>query len=69
MDATYNPLQGTTFQDMWWLQRRAPSGRVIHWLNPVSLFALCGLENYGWEYVPEDKNYPVCKKCRKASEI
>lgn len=64
-DTPYNPAAGTAFSPMWFLKRKVPGGKVVHFIDPVKLAPLCNAPlRRDWEYVPEDKPSRMCSKCK-----
>lgn len=63
MDQPHNPFAGTSLSHLWFLVRKAPGGRVAHYIHPVNLAPLCGasLRN-DWLYV--DGPVKMCTKCQ-----
>lgn len=66
MDETpYNPLAGTSLSHTWYYKRKAPGGKVVHYIDPVGFGPLCGAPlRKDWEYPPEDKPQRMCSKCK-----
>jgi hypothetical protein len=65
MDSPYNPCAGTSLSASWYLKRKAPGGKVAHYIDPVGLGPLCGARlRRDWEYVPEDYPVRMCSKCK-----
>jgi hypothetical protein len=65
MDKPYNPFAGTSLSDTWYLKRRAPGGKVAHFIDPIGFGPLCGAPlRRDWEYVSEEKSTRMCAKCK-----
>ena len=61
----YNPAAGTAFSDGWYYKRKAPGGRVVHYIDPVGLGPLCDAAlRRDWIFVPEELNFKMCVKCK-----
>ena len=61
----YNPSAGTSLSHMWYYKRRAPGGKVAHYIDPVGLGPLCGAPlRKDWQYVPEGRSQRMCTKCK-----
>ena len=58
-----NPLAGTSLQELWYLKRKSPGGKVAHLIDPVTLQALCPAPHCRWLYVDEQKPINTCVKC------
>jgi hypothetical protein len=61
----YNPAAGTSLSHMWYYKRKAPGGKVVHFIDPIGLGPLCGAPlRKDWEYVLEGKPQRMCTKCK-----
>jgi hypothetical protein len=65
MDVPYNPFAGTSLSDIWYYKRKAPGGKVAHYIDPVGFGPICGAPlRRDWEWIQEDKPLRLCYKCR-----
>lgn len=63
-DQPYNYAAGTALSHIWFQKRKAPGGKVVHYIDPVKLAPLCGAPlRRDWGYPPEDKPQRMCSKC------